>query len=76
MHERPWGRHHVGVFLRLLFGFLLSSELRPVMAWSFLLESFAMGGRIEFGGLLEDPRFRGTCGRIPTDGWCTIYHLL
>ena len=67
IHERAWGRHHVGVFLGLLFILLLPSELRPVLAWSLLLQSFAMGGRVELRGLLEDPRLRGTGGGISTD---------
>lgn len=67
MHERAWGRHHVGVFLRLLFVSLLSCELRPIMAWNLLLQSFPMGGRVKLGRLLKDPRLRGTCGRISTD---------
>ncbi len=68
IHERAWGRHHVGVFLRLLFGNLLPGELRSILAWNLSLQSFAMGWRIEFRGLLEDPRLRGRGRRILTDG--------
>lgn len=76
MHERAWGRHHVGVFLRLLFNFLLPSELRPILAGSLLLQSLAMGGRIELCRLLQDPRLRGTTGgSISTDRQGFTGHL-
>lgn len=67
MHKRAWGRHHVGVFLRLLFNFLLPGELRPILAWDLLLQSLAMGWRVELRGLLENPRLRGTGRGISTD---------
>lgn len=68
VHKRAWGRHHVGVFLCLLYGFLLRGKLWPVLALNLLLQPFAMRGRIEPRGLLEDPRLRGTGRRISTDG--------
>ena len=68
IHKRAFGRHHVGIFLRLLFGPLLPRELRPVSSGYLLLQSFAMGGRVELRGLLEDPRLRGTGRCISTGG--------
>ena len=75
VHGRAWGRHHVGVFLRLLFDFLLPSELRPILAGTLLLQPLAMGGRIELCGLLQDPRLRGTGGSILTDRQAFTGHL-
>ena len=75
IHPRSWRRHHVGVFLRPLFGFLLHSELRPILAWYLLLQSLAVRGRIEPCGFLEDPRLRGPCRGISTDRKCTVNYL-
>ena len=67
MHEGAFGRHHVGIFLRPLFDLLLPGKLWSILAWNLLLQSLAMGGRIEPRGLLQDPRLRGASGGIPTD---------
>lgn len=75
IHERAFSRHHAGVFLRLLFNFLLLSELRPILAWNLSLKSFAMGGGIELCGLLENPGLRGTGGGMSTDRHCTTGYL-
>ena len=75
MHEGAFGRHHVGIFLRPLFSLLLPSKLWPILAWDLLLQSFAMGGRIEPRGLLEDPGLRGAGGGISTGRQGTIGYL-
>ena len=75
VHECAWGRHRFRVFLRLLFTLLLHRKLRPKLAWNLLLQPFAVGGRIELRGLLEDPRLGGTGGRIPTGRQCTMGYL-
>lgn len=42
VHERAWGRHHVGIFLRLLLSPLLPGKLRPIASRNLLLQSFAV----------------------------------
>ena len=75
MHEGTFGRHHIGIFLRPLFSLLLPGKLWAILAWNLLLQSFAMGGRIEPRGLLEDPRLRGASGGISTDRQRTMGYL-